>query len=54
MDHFDSKVNQMKIDISEINKEINEIQSVFIQKILLYLNIKYRKTNLKNVILTKL
>ena len=28
MDHFDSKVNQMKLDIDQINKEIKEIQKV--------------------------
>lgn len=28
MDHFDSKVNKMKLDIEEINKEIKEIQKV--------------------------
>ena len=28
MDHFDSKVNQMKLDIDKINKEIKEIQKV--------------------------
>jgi predicted transcriptional regulator len=28
MDDFDSKVNQMRLDIEEINKEIEEIQKV--------------------------
>lgn len=28
MDDFDSKVNKMRIDIYEINKEIEEIQKV--------------------------
>lgn len=28
MDYFDSKVNQMKLNIDEINKEIEEIQKV--------------------------
>ena len=28
MDHFDSKVKQMRINIDEINKEIQEIQNV--------------------------
>ena len=28
MDQFDSKVNRMKLDIEEINKEIKEIQKV--------------------------
>ena len=28
MDHFDSKVNQMKLDIDEINKEIEELRKV--------------------------
>lgn len=28
MDPFDSKINQMKIDIDEINKEIQDIQKV--------------------------
>ena len=28
MDHFDSKVNQMRLDIDEINKEIEELQKV--------------------------
>ena len=30
MDYFDSKVNQMKLDIDQINKEIKEIQKVII------------------------
>jgi hypothetical protein len=28
MDHFDKKINKMKNDISEIDKEIREIQKV--------------------------
>ena len=28
MDYFDSKVNQVKLDIDNINKEIKEIQKV--------------------------
>lgn len=28
MDHFDSKVKQMRLDIDAINKEIQEIQKV--------------------------
>jgi len=28
MDHFDSKVKQMRLDIDAINKEIQEIQQV--------------------------
>ena len=28
MDDFDSKVNQMRLDIEEINKEIEEIKKV--------------------------
>ena len=28
MNHFDKKINQMKYDISEIDKEIKEIQKV--------------------------
>ena len=28
MDHFDTKVNQMRLDIDEINKEIEQIQKV--------------------------
>ena len=28
MKYFDSKVNQMRLDIDEINKEIEELQKV--------------------------
>lgn len=37
MDHFDSKVNQMKLDIDKINKEIKEIQKVINYLFLLFL-----------------
>jgi hypothetical protein len=37
MDHFDSKVKQMRLNIDEINKEIQEIQNV--RKLIINFNI---------------
>ena len=47
MNHFDSKVNKMKLDIDEINKEIKQIQKVknndLIFKLINFRNIKRKK-----------
>ena len=48
MDPFDKKINQMKYDISEIDKEIKEIQKVsLITYILIYKFYWIRKTELQ-------
>ena len=47
MDQFDSKVNKMKLDIDEINKEIKQIQKVknnnLIFKLINFRNTKRKK-----------
>ena len=45
MDHFDTKVNKMRLDIDEINKEIEQIQKVKI--IIFNFHNNFRKIKLK-------
>ena len=46
MDHFDTKVNKMRLDIDEINKEIEQIQKVKI--IIFNIQNNFRKIKQKN------